>query len=491
MTSNPIPSHSFNMAQLRTLREAVTGKSEESLFQSDPQASRDADGMKDVIIMAPRSDGLFQSRDAKALAGDVKKDGAKQVDALKDVGVTARVDADTAQQLTHDGYLIYDDSPRQLLPDLPAAEAAPGKATPAEGSPVEMPKIDPVHLVHADAVHQAGYTGKGQTVAVIDSGFQHPGYKLAGWKDILTGSSKETDPVGHGTHVVSDVLKTAPNAKIVAIRVMNAKGQGRPSDIIRGIQWAIQQKQEGKLDIGTINMSLGGAPDGNPALDPIDRAVEAANRAGIEVVAAAGNSGPNAHTVGSPAEAPSALAVGSARGPHTLSTFSSRGPTDSGLTKPNVVAPGEFISGWDVPGSMLDRTARVVSTLRHMSGEQLKQLLEKKPVLIKALKLPKDILNDSPDQVAKVLKPKLPPIYLPEQGMLAAPGTSFASPLTAGVVADLRQAGDTNPDDLRKVIEDTADSMGSYTKNEQGSGFLDGQRALQVVENEQAGHSAA
>ena len=70
---------------------------------------------------------------------------------------------------------------------------------------------------------------------------------------MVDGSADPIDPVGHGTHCAGDILSTAPDAGLVAIRVMNEDGQGRPSDIIRGIQYAITNKT--KLNISVINRS--------------------------------------------------------------------------------------------------------------------------------------------------------------------------------------------------------------------------------------------
>ena len=131
------------------------------------------------------------------------------------------------------------------------------------GSDYSMPEVKPVSWLKADQVHQSGRTGKGQTVAVLDSGFDHPAYELAGWKDVVNNSETPVDRVGHGTHVVHDVLQAAPDAGIVAVKVMGDDGSGRPSDIIAGIRYVLEQNARG-ADIDIINMSLGGGPDGYP-----------------------------------------------------------------------------------------------------------------------------------------------------------------------------------------------------------------------------------
>jgi len=388
-------------------------------------------------------------------------------------GFAGKVDEKTASNLQEEGYIIYDDKPRDLLPGIPGIPH-----TSDNGNSWEMPKVDPVKMTRTDDIHRQGYNGKGQVIAVIDSGFDYSGIELVAWQDEVAGSKKPIDPVGHGTHVAGDALATAPGARIVAIRVMNDKGQGRPSDIIAGIEWAIKNKE--KYGIGILNLSLGSGPDGIPYnRDPLCKAVEKAESAGIDVVVAAGNSGPNKRTLGSPAEDPNVITVGSARDQNTVSTFSSRGPTDAGDHKPDIIAPGEFILSWNVPGSLIDKTAKFVESIRKMSPSEIVVLLKKNPQLIKNLDLPKDILSRPPEEIERLVKSSLPPLYQPDPHHVAGPGTSFASPTVAGIVANLRQANpNLSPAERKNVIMKTADNMGNYDIDTQGAGFINAQKAL-------------
>ncbi len=462
----------FTPDQLRVIREAIHGPGD--IFKSEPPTQ---EAGQDVIILAPNED-IFQSS-----GGDLNevlaKKGVSVKDDLDELGVTARLDDETIATLQEDGFLVYDNSPRALWPGLPRQSA---QATQNTGD-FSMPEVKPVEWLGADKLHAAGVTGAGQTVAVLDSGFDHPSFDLAAWKDVVDDSPVPTDRVGHGTHVAHDVLQTAPAANIVAVKVMGDDGSGRPSDIIRGIQWVIEQKRAGNLDVDIINMSLGGPPDGFPdMLDPVNRAVAAADREGITVIAAAGNSGPQGRTIGSPADAPMALAVGAALNPTTVSDFSSRGPTDDGLVKPNVMAPGEFISAWSVPGSEMEQTAQAVEALREMSGEELRMLLAMNPEMAMALGLPEDLSDFSDEEVEDLIKPNLPGVYIPEEGLVAAPGTSFAAPLVAGVAAGLEQVRDLTPEETRELLAATADSMGEFAPIEQGAGFVDAERALEQIQ---------
>jgi subtilisin family serine protease len=347
-----------------------------------------------------------------------------------------------------------------------------------------MPKVDVPALLRTDKVNQAGFTGQGVNVAIIDSGYDHPDVPLVDWHDVIDGSDKPVDPVGHGTHCASDVKTCAPDAGLVAIRVMNEKGEGRPSDIIRGIQYAISHKDQDH--IGVINLSLGGPEDGTPSSeDPLDRAVEAAWNAGIVVVSAAGNSGPQNKTVGAPGDDPKAISVGAALNPNEVSFFSSRGPTSDGKSKPDITAPGEYIVGWAVPNTEIDDMAKTMDKIRSLNDKQLVGLLKKNPDFSQALGLPDDIMTMPADQRDNLVWSHLEPMYKPSDDTVAAPGTSFASPEVAGVAADLLSAKpDASPSEIKTALTSTARNMGSqFGPNDQGKGFVDAFAALQKLQS--------
>ncbi|KKZ71721.1 S8 family serine peptidase [Streptomyces showdoensis] len=168
-------------------------------------------------------------------------------------------------------------------------------------------------------------TGKGTVVAVLDSGVDYghldlgggfgKGHKVVGGFDFANGDADPMDDNGHGTHVAGiiagraagrgGVTGMAPDARLLAYKVVGADGSGYTSDIIAGIEAAADPANPDRADV--INMSLGGPGDGT---DPLGRAATAAVRAGVVVVAAAGNEGPGSGTVNSPASADGVIAVG-------------------------------------------------------------------------------------------------------------------------------------------------------------------------------------
>jgi len=484
--SNPIGKpETFSFSQMNRIVEAYQGKPSKA---ADTEKTLDVksaisdklslgEEKQDVLIMPGKNlMKSFTKIDADSVAEYLKGKGVEVEEKLNLVnGVAAKIDSKSMEELKEQGYMVYDNSPRNMLPNIPSITMADVQTG---GKPWDMPKIEDVKWTGMETLHKEGITGKGKTIAVIDSGYEHPDVPLKAWKDVVEGSREPVDPNGHGTHVAGDAKKMAPDAELVGIRVMNSEGQGRPSDIVKGLQWAINKKEE--LGIDVINMSLGGAPDGYPYyLDPINQAVKQAVDSGIVVVAAAGNSGPEPSTIGSPADSPSAVAVGSALNPTTVSDFSSRGPTDDGFESPNIVAPGEYITSWAVPGSQMDQIATTVETLRRMTPEQLRKLFVMKPDLIKALGLPKNILENNDADLEKNVKLRLPPMHKPTPDTIAGPGTSFASPEVAGIVAGLRQAHPSAfPEKIKEAMMKTADNMGSqYGRMDQGAGFVRADKA--------------
>ena len=169
--------------------------------------------------------------------------------------------------------------------------------------------------IGAEFPKQLGFTGKGIKIGVIDTGvnLNHPDFFnqdetsrfLKGY-DFVDNDSIPQDTNGHGTQVTGIIAADgqlkgiAPESKIFSYRV-SSDGESVPSNLI--IE-AINQAVEDRVDI--INISLGV----NMTHNKIDEAVNNAINQGIVVVAAAGNSGPDKSTIGSPAKNPNAITVG-------------------------------------------------------------------------------------------------------------------------------------------------------------------------------------
>jgi serine protease AprX len=240
------------------------------------------------------------------------------------------------------------------------------------------------------ARQQYGLDGTGIGVAIIDSGvFNHDDLKTSSGlgsriiysESFIPGDPSTNDAYGHGTHVAGIVagnghdsvsgyptqyVGVAPNANIINLRVLDANGSGTDSQVIAAIQRAIQLKST--YNIRVINLSLGRSIYESYALDPVCQAVEAAWKAGIVVVVAAGNNGrDNSYgtdgyaTIEAPGNDPNVITVGAtktndtpSRLDDTVASYSSKGPTLlDHVVKPDLVAPGNRVISLASPGSTL------------------------------------------------------------------------------------------------------------------------------------------
>jgi serine protease AprX len=314
--------------------------------------------------------------------------------------------------------------------------------------------------VWAGDADRRAQNGRGVSVAVIDSGIdtRHNALKnrVLVTHDFTGGDG--SDGYGHGTHVAAIIAGQggrtseayqgiAPGAYLLNLRVLGDDGSGSASNVIEAIDWTIAHRRD--YNVGVINLSLG-APVLQPYRDdPLCEAVERAVRAGITVVAAAGNFGKTADGksvyggITSPANSPYAIAVGAtdthgtaARSDDTLATFSSKGPTRYDLIlKPDVAAPGVHIASAEAAGSYLSTTYPD----HHVSGT-------------------------GPDAVMQLS------------------GTSMAAGVVSGAVALVLDARPVlTPRETRTVLQVTSSYMASAGLLGAGAGNIDALTAVEMV----------
>jgi len=283
-----------------------------------------------------------------------------------------------------------------------------------------------------------GITGKGCNVAIIDTGVDDrfhdslddlddvsgttdpkyvAGYDCSGsvW---VTGNPEDND--GHGSHCAGIAVGTggaahtysgmAPGAGLLDIKVMSAWGTASGGKVIEGMRWCIEHQSE--FCITVLSMSLGtqSASDGN---DAVSQMANTAVRAGIAIVVAAGNDGPNNVGLGAPGAADDVITVGATddrntypRSDDTIAYFSSRGPraSDGDLNrtdelKPDISAPG----------------VNIMSVMARTAG-----------------------------------------------GYVSMSGTSMSCPHIAGLVALMHEANPSlTPKDVKEILRETAEARGT------------------------------
>ncbi|EQB95920.1 serine protease [Geobacillus sp. A8] len=306
------------------------------------------------------------------------------------------------------------------------------------------------------AVNGTELSGKGVTIAIVDTGiYPHPDLegRIAAFVDFVNGRTTPYDDNGHGTHCagdaagngrMSDGLYAGPayEASLIGIKVLDRSGSGTLETIIRGIEWCIDyNKKNSAKRIHIISLSLGGEPQPFPIEndDPLVQVAERAWEQGIVVCAAAGNEGPNYGTISSPGISDRIITVGAlddhdtaaTRADDEVASFSSRGPTEYGVTKPDLVVPGVNIISLRAPRSFLDKMNKQSRVGDHY---------------------------------------------------ISMSGTSMATPICAGIVALMLQAKpNATPDEIKRALKDGADLWKGRDPNVYGAGYVNGKRAIEQL----------
>lgn len=268
-----------------------------------------------------------------------------------------------------------------------------------QDTPVYAMLEQSVPQIEALSLWAKGYTGKGIKIAVLDTGIDSRHEILRGKvvkEKIFTGEGSSTDVYGHGTHVAgiaagNGTLKgVAPDVLLYNAKVLGDSGSGSMSGIIAAINWAVDPDGDNNTDDGAdvIIMSLGSPECSNPFASPESLAIKDATERGVLVVVAAGNCGElncassNCGSylgVTTPGCSPYALTVGSVDKRNEYVCYSSYGEISGYGTKPDVVAPGEWINS-SVPGGGYSLLRGTSMAAPHVAGAAA-LLLEANPKL--------------------------------------------------------------------------------------------------------------
>ncbi len=243
-----------------------------------------------------------------------------------------------------------------------------------------------LNIAKRDGAREAwssGATGRGVTVAVIDTGITRvPGladaHKVLDGPDLSYESQSEAtrhvDGFGHGTHIGAIIAGrdpgfdpaepdsnafagVAPDAQLLNVKVGTTDGGADVSQVIAAIDWVVEHRRDHGMRVRVINLSYGTHATQGWRVDPLARAVENAWNHNIVVVAAAGNDGVGNPLV-MPAVDPHVIAVGAVDHVGTttvdddvMADFTNPG---SATRAPDILAPGRSVVSLRVPGSYLD-----------------------------------------------------------------------------------------------------------------------------------------
>ena len=217
-------------------------------------------------------------------------------------------------------------------------------------------------IIHLKSARKEHLTGKGIGVAIFDTGIgYHPDLfcnnkkGLVAFIDTIYGRKQYYDDNGHGTHIAGILAgsgKTcngmfegiAPDCHYVMIKVLNQHGEGNTENVLAGISWLLHHYKE--YDIRIVNISVGSTRGKHfDESSPLVLGVNKLWSAGLAVFNAAGNHGPSPYSIGAPGNSRKIVTVGSSDLIENgdLRDYSGRGPTQSCIKKPDIVAPGSDI----------------------------------------------------------------------------------------------------------------------------------------------------
>ncbi|MFA5140554.1 MAG: S8 family serine peptidase [Elusimicrobiota bacterium] len=487
-----------------TVRVMVAGKnlvSRDQFKAADPSAAFAETGLDSK---------LFESHGAKVVRAvdnivtvDVPISRAAALGlALQEQGVESR-----PARLFRAATAALQTSPASVLMGgqfLPIPTADPGKIQVPMPVDPKVPQGDKPFLpwlwtvrpqISVEKLADAGMTGKGTLVGIIDSGIDadHPDFKDANGKSRVqsvmdfTGEGND-DVVGHGTHVSGVIGGTgaasdgrykgmAADTRYKVAKVFGAKGETDESVILAAMKWmAGGDKPEEKVDV--LNMSLGGPGEANK--DPLSAmANQLTAKGNILVVAASGNSGPFDESVSSPGNARYALTVGGVDKDGKPAFFSSRGPAVDAMGRPLYTKPDLM----GVSGNV---------DLTKIEEEALKGLIMTTPGLGAGLKQVMGSASGgkciySPGVIAPRSGKDGDTVCVVEgnTNYRYMSGTSQATPMAAGFALDVigyakSQGAEYDAFQVKAALMETAKDLGEKRET-QGSGLLNGERLVKAV----------
>ena len=350
------------------------------------------------------------------------------------------------------------------------------------------------------------FTGRGVTIAFLDSGFYahddltKPENRIVAYHSIFDAeqdrTSLDTTDVASWHGMMTSVVAAgnghlsdgfyrgiAPDAKVALVKI-GRSGHIPDQQIVRGLEWVLANRE--KYDIRIVNISAGGDIEQSYLDSPLCEIVERAVGEGLIVVCAVGNAGmAPGHPVLPPASSPSAISVGGLDDQNSLDRArrgmyrSSYGPTIDGLQKPEIIAPGIWVAAPILPSTPTADEAHLCSELDAAADDDLRAIIQAHAGVDKDF----DEARDLPVPLLR----QLITIKLREGNVISphykyVDGTSFASPIVASVAACMLEANpQLTAQQVKRILIDTAERVPGVEVERQGWGVVVPRRAVEVA----------
>jgi serine protease AprX len=350
------------------------------------------------------------------------------------------------------------------------------------------------------------YTGRGVTIAFLDSGFYAhkdltaPANRIVAYHnifetkdgipaletaDVASWHGMMTSVVAAGNGHLSDGFyrSIASEAKVVLVKI-GKTGRIPESNIVTGLRWVYENKD--KYDISIVNISAGGDFEQSYLSNPLCQLVEKVVGAGVTVVCAVGNAGlAPGHPVLPPASAPSSIAVGGLDDQNSLDRArrgmyrSSYGPTVDGLQKPEVIAPGIWVAGPILPHTPTAIEAKLYAELDAAADNDLRDIILAHETVDKDIYAARDL---SVSLLRQLITIKLKEGNVINQHYKFVDGTSFAAPIVSSIVACMLEANPKlTPQQVKRNLIETAERVEGIEVDRQGWGVVAPRKAVQAA----------
>ena len=359
------------------------------------------------------------------------------------------------------------------------------------------------------------YTGRGVTIAFLDSGFYahkdltEPVNRIVAYHNIF---APEDDPsflekpdvaswhgmmtsvvaAGNGHLSEGFYRSIAADARVVLVKI-GRTGHIPEANIEKGLRWVLTNKDKYRIQI--VNISAGGDFEQSYLKSSLCQLVEETVKAGLAVVCAVGNAGlAPGHPVLPPASAPSSIAVGGLDDQNSLDRArrgmyrSSYGPTVDGLQKPEVIAPGIWVAGPILPHTPTAIEAHLYAELDAAADDELNDIILSHAGVDKDLDEARDLTVPLLRQLISI---KLREGNVINQHYKFVDGTSFAAPIVSSIVACMLEANPKlTPQRVKRILIETAERVDGVEVDRQGWGVVAPRKAVELVlRMRTAGHS--